>query len=311
MLSSTAANLYWIGRNVERASNTASLLKATHRMWLMAGGAREWRSMAATYGVNESFGKKFPNKSVSDLLSFMALDGDNPSSILTSIRSARSNARTERNNLTVSVWEYLNDTWLALRDRIGAGIPEGEEQEFLDWVRERTSLINGALTNTLLRDEAYDFLQLGVHIERADNTARILDSKYHILLPQGETVGGHVDYYQWSEILACVNALRTYRRVYSSAIFPWRVAELLILREDLPRSLHFCLKQIDSHLVNLAGIYGSRHESHRLAGKLHGELRYGKVDDLFTTGLHEFLVEFIKRNNQLGQEIAENYLFAG
>lgn len=309
MLSSTAANLFWIGRYVERAGNTASLLKATHRMWLMAGGAREWQSMAATYGADDGFRVKYPNRSVADLLVYMTLDSDNPTSIINSIRAARANARAERNNLTVAVWEYLNQTWLTIRDRLDQRIAEGEEQELLEWVQQRTSLITGAIETTLLRDEAYDFVQLGVHIERADNTARIIDSKYHILLPQGQSVGGPVDYYQWSEILACVNALRTYRRVFSSAILPVKVADLLILREDLPRSLHFCLKQIDGHLGNLATVYGDRHESHRLAGKLYAKLRYSQVEDLFDSGLHEFLVDFIRRNNRLGQEIAANYLF--
>jgi uncharacterized alpha-E superfamily protein len=309
MLSSTAANLFWIGRYVERMGNTASLLKATHRMWLMAGGADDWQPTAAAYGADDGFRQKYRDRTVADLLAYMTTDGDNPSSILSSIRAARSNARTERNNLTVAVWEYLNQTWLSFRDRLDQPIPAGEEQDILEWVQQRANLVMGAIETTLLRDEAYDFVQLGVYIERADNTARILDSKHHILLPQGPSEGGTLDYYQWSEILACVNALRTYRRVYSSAIEPKRVAELLLLREDLPRSLHFCLKEIDRHLAGLAAVYGERHESHRLAGKLYAKLRYSHVEDFLESGLHEFLLDFIRRNNRLGQEIAANYLF--
>ncbi|MCK6444044.1 alpha-E domain-containing protein [Elstera cyanobacteriorum] len=308
MLSSTAGNIYWMGRYIERATNTARMLEATNRMWLMAGGSREWQSLAMAFGLDENFEKKYPDRAVGDFVTFMGVDSSNPSSIAASIQAARYNARAERNNLTVSVWEYLNEASIQLRSKLDKPLTGSAIQDFLDWTKRQMILVAGACETTLLRDEAYHFLSLGTYIERADNTARILDSKYHILLPQGEKVGGGVDYYQWTEILNCINALRTYRRVYSSAVLPWRVAELMILRSDLPRSLHFCLTQIMDNLDALAQIYGTRHECHRLCGVLASGLRYGKVDDIFKRGLHEFLVEFIDKNNDLGVEITRNYL---
>ncbi len=308
MLSSTAGNLFWLGRYIERAGNSARLLESTHRMWLMAGGSREWRMFADVYGVDAAFGAKHPERDFRDFLAYMAMDADNPSSIRAAIQAARTNARTERNSLSTPVWEYLNFTWLELRDRAEQGFDPDTAADFFDWVKQRTTLLTGAMEATLLRDEAYLFLSLGTHIERADNTARILDAKYHILLPADQQVGGGVDYYQWTEILNAISALRTYRRVYSSAIFPWRVAELMMLRHDLPRSLHYCFRRIDEALTGLSEIYGARHEAHRMAGEIYSRLRYAKIDDIFKTGLHEFLVTFIRQNHALGDQIAKDYL---
>ena len=171
-------------------------------------------------------------------------------------------------------------------------------------------MATGAAQSTMLRDDAYNFVMLGLYIERADNTARILDVKYHIILPKGERAGGSLDYYQWAEILSCIGAYRTYRRVYSSKIEPWRVAELMILRHDLPRSLRFCLDQVDRNLNELAEAYGGRGEATRLAGKLHSRLRYGRIDSIFKDGLHEFLTDFVERNSRLSDEIGRQFLMA-
>ena len=312
MLSSTARNLYWMGRYIQRAENTARMLEATNRMALLSGSDREWRSVPAIYGIQEGFARRHAKPGMEDLLHFMLLDAENPSSALNCVRSARNNARDERNNLTTDVWESLNATWLELRGMAAGGnADEGNEFDYralMDWIKKQAVMVTGAAHSTLLRDDAFNFVILGTYIERADNTARILDVKYHILLPSGERVGGSLDYYQWAEVLSCIGAYRTYRRVYSSKIEPWRLAELMILRHDLPRSLRFCLMQIDENLNQLAELYGARGEANRLAGKLHSRLRYGRIDSIFQDGLHEFLTDFIRRNAALSDEIAQQFL---
>jgi len=312
MLSSTARNLYWMARYIERAENTARVLDAATRMALMlppdATKGQEMVSVATIYGCEAALAERHPQPTIEDLLRYMAIDPENPSSIYCSVQQARNNARAERNNLTTDVWETLNGFWLELDDIAKRPDAVSDERGFLDWVKKQSQLVTGAGFSTLLRDEAFSFLSLGTFVERADSTARILDVKYHILLPTGEPVGGAIDYHQWSEVLASVSAFRTFRRVYTAEILPWRVAELMILHRDLPRSLHFCHRQIHGNLEELAEAHGRRHEAHRMSGEIYSQLRYGKIDRIFQSGLHEFLDEFVARNAQLSNEIEKNFL---
>ena len=169
-------------------------------------------------------------------------------------------------------------------------------------------LFRGGTYGTMLRSEAYDFVRLGSFIERADNTARILDVKYHILLPEAAPVGGSVDFFHWSALLRSVAAYRSYHRLYRDAPSPRNVAEFLILKPEMPRSLISCLTEVEVHLENLARLHGRRAECHRMAGAIQSQLRYGRIDDVFQTGLHEFLTDFISRSNTLGSEISQCYL---
>jgi uncharacterized alpha-E superfamily protein len=157
----------------------------------------------------------------------------------------------------------------------------------------------------MLRDDAFSFVRLGTFIERADNTARLLDVKYHLLLPEQEEVGGAVDYYEWSAVLRSVSAFQAYQKIYSDSIEPWRVAELLVLRRDMPRSLHACFDEITQILEQLSGTRQS--ECKRLAGELHAKLRFGKMRSIFQHGLHEFLDDFVKANNRLGAEVHNTF----
>jgi uncharacterized alpha-E superfamily protein len=181
--------------------------------------------------------------------------------------------------------------------------------ELLDWVKERSQLFIGAYANTMLRNDAFYFTRLGTFMERADNTARILDVKYHVLLPRHESVGGVLDYYHWQAILRSVSALRAYHWIYQERLKPWLVAELLILRPEMPRSLLSCYRQIVSYLELLSEAHhGRRGECHRLASEIRDQLRDGKVKEIFQQGLHEFLTEFIERSATLGDEISRLYL---
>jgi uncharacterized alpha-E superfamily protein len=213
-----------------------------------------------------------------------------------------------RTALTADMWEAINATWLDL-PRFGETPLRIEDiRPFLDWVKERSQLFGGAANNTMLRNDAYWFVRLGTFTERADSTARILDMKYNVLLPDYEAIGGTLDYYQWAAILRSVSALRAYHWVYRDRLKPWLIAELLILRPEMPRSLVACLSEIAQTLDVLAEAYGVRGECHRVAGQLHSQLRYGKIEAIFKGGLHEYLTGFIDENALLGREISRQYL---
>jgi uncharacterized alpha-E superfamily protein len=308
MLSSTAKNLYWMGRYLQRAENTVRLLEATHRMNLQAVASNTWSSVAIILGEGKPFAARYPAPTLTDLLDYMMFEETNPSSVFCSIRGARDNARAERNNLTTDVWEHLNGLWLDIAKLAAGDRSALDHRGVLEIIKRETLTVAGAATSTLVRDDAFNFLALGTYIERADNTARILDVKYHIILPRGEKVGGSLDYYQWSEVLSCIGAFRTYRRVYSSRIEPWRVAELMVLHPGVPRSLHFSLRQIEDNLEALAQAYGRRGEANRLAGEIASQLRYGRIDSIFVKGLHDFLTDFIERTAKLSDEIGRQFL---
>ncbi len=308
MLSSTAKNLYWMGRYLQRAENTVRLLEASHRMSLQATAINAWNSVAIILGQGEPFAARYPAPTLTDLLDFMTFEEANSSSVFCSIRGARDNARAERNNLTTDVWEHLNGLWLEIAQLAAGDRRALDHRGVLEAVKRQTLTVAGAANSTLVRDDAFNFLALGTYIERADNTARILDVKYHIILPRGEKVGGSLDYYQWSEVLSCIGAFRTYRRVYSSRIEPWRVAELMVLHPGVPRSLHFSMRQVEENLDALATAYGRRGEANRLAGEIGSQLRYGRIDSIFTVGLHEFLTDFIERTAKLSDEIGRQFL---
>jgi uncharacterized alpha-E superfamily protein len=313
MLSRTADSLFWLARYMERAENVARIIMVGHRMASMArsleNSGNEWRSTLIAAGCEEGFFAKHAEAEGAAVTHYLVRDPDNPSSIFSCLETARRNARAVRTALTVDMWDALNETWLRTRSPdTGAHAPE-RVMALLEWVKERSLLFNGAYANTMLRNDAYYFTRLGTFTERADNTARILDVKYHVLLPRHEGVGGALDYYQWQAILRSVSALRSYHWVYHDRLKPWLVAELLMLRPEMPRSLLSCSEQIVRHLELLAEAYGGlRGECHRIAGEMHARLRYGRIKDIFQAGLHEFLTDFIDRSVMLGGEISRLYL---
>jgi uncharacterized alpha-E superfamily protein len=239
---------------------------------------------------------------------FMALDEKNPGSIYNSIFTARENARAVRGSITSEMWEALNSTWLEMRGIHAEGIAENGLSPFFEWVKERSHLSRGITHGTLLRDDTYRFLRLGTFFERADNTARILDVKYHILLPSLSEVGGAADYYQWGALLRSVSAFESYRKVYRDQITPKRVAELLVLRPDMPRSLTTCMNVVNRLLQEINGPRAG--EVLRRCGLLQGELRFGSIDDIFAHGLHEYLSEFLERIYDMGDLINKTYFWS-
>ena len=312
MLSRTADHLYWMARYIERAENMARVLDVTHNMSLVPNAAESeaalWTPALEISGNIEAYEAEYKEYTASNVIRYLSMDEKNASSIYNCLRNARENARAVRVALTSETWENINALWLEFSQFIGVDLAEGGLHEFCDWVKSRSHLFRGVSFGTMLRDDAFRFVRLGTFMERADNTARLLDVKYHLLLPDDEEVGGSVDYYEWSAVLRSVSAFQAYQKVFSDAIEPWRVAELLVLREDMPRSLHACFAEITPILEQLAGRRNI--ECKRLAGELHSRLRYGKMDDIFQDGLHEFLTDFIASNNNLSLEIQRTFLNA-
>lgn len=314
MLSRTAANLYWTGRYMERADFLARLLDATARLSGMpttyGGDPAAWSGALAAAGVAEAFGQAHEGEpEESAVLRYLTIEPTNPSAIANCIEHARSNARAVRTALTREAWEALNSAWHEV-ERLRAMNPAKlEVRELTESVQRAVVVFDGAAQRTMLRDDAYWFLQLGAAVERADNTARLLDVKYHLLLPRGEPIGGSLDYFQWSTILRTVSAATAYRWVYRDTVKPWLVADLLIFNDRMPRSLTCCYDAIVELLDYLGAGSGRRGPAHRQASKVQLELRENNVEAVFASGLHEFLDGFIVDNNRLGFAIAEQFAF--
>lgn len=313
MLSRTAESLFWLARYVERAENLARVVLAGHRMASQAGPlggtGSEWGSTLLIAGCESTFLERHGECTPQRVISYLVSDPDSPASIVSCFENARRNARAVRPALTYDMWNALNETWLQVRALPPSTFSPDNLPDFLEWVRGRSLLFTGAYANTMLRQDAYYFTRLGSLLERADNTARILDVKYHVLLPSHDGVGGVLDYQQWRSILHSVSALRSYHWIFHDRLKPWLIAELLILRPEMPRSLRSCFDQITDTLDALAEIYGGeRGECHRLAGRTHAQLRFGRIEDIFQQGLHEFLTDFIGMGVHLGNEISTFYL---
>lgn len=313
MLSRTADSLYWMGRYMERADFTARLLEAAIRLSSLPGddtaGGGEWDSAIAISDASDAFLATHGAATEANVRHFLAFDPDNPSSIRSCLANARANARAMRTALTPEVREQINEAWSEF-SRLKPGRMDTQAfGRFLDWLKGVVRAYDGAVHHTQLRNDGYAFLRLGGSLERADNTARILDVKYHLLLPDTEPVGGGLDYFQWSTILREVSALTSYRWVYRDAIKPWLVADLLILNRQMPRSLLACCEEIAQHLDRLASLYGRRGPAQRLAAANVGRLSGMKIDQIFQSGLHEFIEQFIRDNARLSDVVAQQYLF--
>ena len=312
MLSRTADSLYWTGRLMERADFMARVLDATARLSSLPasyGSAGDpWASAVDSSGGGPAFYAKHTLASERSVREFLAFDPDNPSSIHSCLESARMNARSIRTALTGELWETINDAYNQLR--LAETSPDDREAfgRFLDWMKSVSLVFDGAIQRTMLRNDGFGFLRLGGEIERADNTGRLLDVKYHLLLPPGEKVGGGLDYFQWTTLLREVSALTAFRWVYRDSVKPWLVADLLILNKQMPRSIASCQQAIVAHLDRMAESYGRRGASQRLATGWLNRLNGLSIEQIFQSGLHEFITEFLAANDRLGTAITEQYL---
>ena len=314
MLSRTADHLFWMSRYTERAENTARMLDVNYQTSLLPQSEGValvgWQGLLSISELLPAYQEKHGVIYVDQVMDFMVKDESNPSSILSCLGAARENARAVRGTLTTEVWETLNTTWLEVRRMIKSGEFENDPAKFFEWVKFRSHLSRGVTVGTMLMDEALYFMRLGTFLERADNTARLVDVKFHAV--QSDFYGNangkdqEYDFYHWSAILRSVSGFEVYRKVYRDVIKPERVAELLILRADMPRSLHASLNEVVSNLAMVANDPSA--ETHRRAGKLCSELKFGRIDEILATGLHAYLTQFLDRVNDLGAHISREFL---
>ena len=316
MLSRTADHLFWMSRYTERAENTARMLNVSYDTSMLPmrpeDAMRSWQGVLSISELIPAYQARYGAITRDNVLHFMAADETNPASIVSCLRAARENARAVRGALTTEVWETQNQTWLALRKQLQEGAVAKDPAQFFEWVKYRSHLSRGVVLGTMLQDEAFNFLRLGTFLERADNTARLLDVRFHALQRDYhgvETVrkgAQQFDFYHWSALLRSVSAFEVYRKVYRDVITPERVAELLVLRADMPRSLARCMKEVYANLCQVRNQRSA--ETERRAGELEASLRFARIENIVSSGMHDYLTQFIERLYDLGNRIADDFL---
>ena len=315
MLSRTADHLFWMSRYMERAENTARMLNVNYETSLLPQSAAAaqvgWQGLLSISELLPSYTEKHGEVTPRSVMEFMVKDEDNPSSIISCLRAARENARAVRGALTTEVWETQNTTWLEVNRMLRSGDFEADPGKFFEWVKFRSHLSRGVTVGTMLQDDSLHFLRIGTFLERGDNTARLLDVKFHALAGEyfgtGNAKEAHeVDFYHWSAILRSVSGFEIYRKVYRNVIRPELVAELLILRPDMPRSLAACVNELMANLKLVANQHSG--ETLRRAGRLQADLEYGRIDEILATGLHAYLTQFLARVGDLGGGISRDFL---
>ena len=315
MLSRTAADLYWMSRHLERAENLARMLDVSYSLSLMpqdgrGDGLDELAMPLLITGTLDAYLGWHGELHGERMLHFFALDANNPASIYSCLRAARGNAHAVRGRITADMWENVNATWLEMRTIADEGLGRYGISRFCEWVKQRSHLFRGATFGTLMRHDAFRFIRLGTYIERADNTLRLPDARYEMLGDDaaGISDGSAYGYYQWSALLRALSAFEAFTELYREAPGARQVAELLILRDDVPRSLRSCLDEINQILASLPGNNGR--PAQRLVAELDARLRYTGIDDILAEGLHGWLSDFILQVRELANAIHSAYLEA-
>jgi uncharacterized alpha-E superfamily protein len=320
MLSRTADHLFWMARYMERAENTARMLDVNYQTSLLPQSAevaeQGWKGLLSISGLSEDYARRYGAVAARSVMEYMVYDASNPSSIRNCLMGARENARAVRGTLTTEVWETQNQTWLEFQRMAAAGEFAKDPSAGFEWVKFRSHLSRGVSVGTMLQDEAFHFLRIGSFLERADNTARLLDAKFHaadhepfgVLPAHGGAQAKDVEYdfYHWSAVLRSVSGFEVYRKAYRSVIRPEKVAELLILRPDMPRSLAACMNEVVANLRRVANDHSD--ETLRCAGRLRADLQYASIDEILLTGLHAFLTQFLDRVHTVGLGISRDFL---
>jgi uncharacterized alpha-E superfamily protein len=313
MLGKTAGGLYWMFRFLERGENTARLIEAGFRIALTRSNdnASEWKSVVTTAGVRRGYDAKYDSYDAHKVVDYLLRDTDNSSSVISTAQNARTNARMVRTALTTEVWEAVNENWMTLKALMKRPIAETDLPAVLGHIRRSSALVRGAMHGTMLRNDVYDFAQVGTGLERADNTARIIDVKYYTLLPSASFVGSPLDNVQWETILRSVSAHRSFRWLNEGDMTSSNIAEFLILDSRFPRSLSFTSRMIADNLEFLAKDYRSRMPCNDLIDAQRDKLRQHSIKTIFEVGLHKFINDFISDNNAIGAQIELDYRFNG
>jgi uncharacterized alpha-E superfamily protein len=309
MLSRTADHLYWMSRYIERAESLARLVDAHYKMSLLPHSSEDLaESLLSTMKalhMEQPYKERHESIEPRAVFEFVSLDRDYSGSIYSCLRRARENARAVRGSLTSELWETLNSTWLDARAQVARRASQIDIGQFVEWVKERSHLTRGVTIGTMMRDEAFHFTRIGTFLERADSTARILTAHQGDLVP-GADAGVVPDPYQWSVLLRALSAFEVYRRVYRDVITPYRVAQLLILRDDMPRSLLRCCKEVYGNLKSVANEQSA--ETERRAGEMHAMLHFARMEEITAGGLPQFLKQFLAKLQDLGSRIASDFL---
>ncbi|WP_323797413.1 alpha-E domain-containing protein [Nisaea sp.] len=311
MLGKSAGGLFWMFRYLERSENLARLLEAGFRIALTRSSAAtsEWQSVIATAGVTEGFIASHSEYNAPNVVDFLLRDRSNTSSVRYVIEQARTNARLVRTALTREVWEATNECWMVLDQILQRPIRERDLPSVLATIKQQSTLVRGTLVGTMLRNDIYNFARLGTFIERTDNTARILDVKYYVLLPSLSHIGSSLDNVQWETILRSVSANRSYRWLNGEDINPTSIADFLILDRSMPRSIAHCMEEIVDNLDQLSERYGERSICADQATEMFSKLDRRPIDSILASGLHEFLKGFIQDTGQLSGQIEQDYRF--
>ena len=317
MLSRVADNLYWMARQIERAENIARLLEVNLQLLLDFKDLNDkkvkehWDPIIRATGDEELFQKIHKHADNETVTDFLIFNTKNKNSVLSCIFAARENARMVRDQISSEIFETLNQLYLFLKSQNAEQVWEEGAWAFFSRIKEYSHLFQGLQLATSTRDEGFEFMKLGTHLERADKTTRILDIKYHMLLPSTADVGGAVDVAQWVALLKSVSAFEAYHRIYVADVNPAKIAEFLIFSDSFPRSIRFCTQEINSCLHRISGCPDSKYsnEAERLCGLTLSELSYGSVDAVFQQGLHEYLEYIQERLSEIGNSAYNSYMF--
>jgi uncharacterized alpha-E superfamily protein len=310
MLSRTADAIYWLNRYVERADSYARFLDVNLQLMLDSPQGEQWLPVVETTGDAELFHSKYDSADRDSVLRFLISDEDNPSSIWSCVRTARENTKSARELLSSELWISMNQFYIELEETVHSLSLVENLPAFFSWVKEKCALHQGLLDSSVSRTEAWHFGCLGRYMERADKTSRLLDIKYFYLLPDPGLVGTDIDLLQWQAVLKSASALEAFRRTEGS-ITPASVANFLILNPAFPRSIRFCMKEVERSLRAVSPgdpELSYRNAAEKRAGAFRSELDYSDIADIFRSGLHESLDTIQLRLNEIGASIQELFL---
>lgn len=310
MLSRVADSIYWMSRYIERAENVARFIDVNTNLILdlPVEAEEQWEPLVITTGDRDIFYKRYGEPTRENVIQFLTFDTDNPNSILSTLIKARENARTIREIISSEMWEQINKFYFLVRDAMSGDESMKNTHDFYTGVKMESHLFSGITDTTLSHGEAWHFSRLGRLLERADKTSRILDVKYFVLLPRPDDVGSPFDNIQWSALLKSASALEMYRKKHRR-IYHKKVAEFLILDQEFPRSMHYCLIKAEESLKSITGSRPGtfQNPAERNLGRLRSELDYTQIDEIFSTGLHEYLDNFQSKLNRVGDSIFETF----
>ena len=315
MLSRIADSLYWMSRYLERAGNTARLIEINLLHLLEAEDAlpeaAQWKPLLSITSSEEVFAQCYQGAPITAprIIEFLTVERSNPNAIRTSLRMARENARVVRDRISKEMWEALNELWFELEHVLAGGLRPERAAPLYAEVRNGVARFHGLTSNTMMRGRGWGFYLVGTFLERADMTARILDVKYHLLLPDLSLVGSPLDYYQWAALLKSLSGFEAFRRRYHEGLRPIDVGEFVIFEPDFPRSLRFAVDRMQNALQKV-GDHDAQSATVAVMQQLMTRLEQSSAEQVFEQGLHEFLEEFLQQIAALNDTLQADYFQA-